>query len=288
MDIVYSNKTMISKKVSLFMLDGDFLKENRLYIFIIVCCIIVFFLAIFTTNNDTKTTKIVESATEQIETKESLEVQDKISSSQILQANSIIKNQTVQRDNTNIEQPQNTLFVEENSLQKASLPQYKPYYQEEQPPRTKSNTDFQKNSKLKIINEPSIIYDTMDDSGRYIIKLHSSKTIESQKNITQYVVISGEITNGNKTTSFPMSLNENYLHLANDLFITIDDTKSTDNSLIKCDGYFLNGLTKYYMYKVKIDLYNTNASCYISSVEPMSSFLNDNNDEDEPIMIETD
>ena len=92
------------------MLDGDFLKENRLYIFIIVCCIIVFFLAIFTTNNDTKTTKIVESATEQIETKESLEVQDKISSSQIPQASSIIKNQTVQRDNTNIEQPQNTLF----------------------------------------------------------------------------------------------------------------------------------------------------------------------------------
>ncbi len=271
------------------MLDGDFLKENRLYIFIIVWCIIVFFLAIFTTNNnDTKTTKLVESATEKIEIKESLEVQDKISSSQIPQASSIITNQTVHRYNTNIEQPQNTLFVEENSLQKTSLPQYKPYYQEEQPPRTKSNTDFQKNSKLKIINEPSIIYDTMDDSGRYIIKLHSSKTVESQKNITQYIVISGEIKNDTKSTSFPMSLNENYLHLANDLFITIEDVNNTNNPLIKCDGYFLNGLTKYYIYKVKIDLYNTNASCYISSAEPISSLLNDNNEDDEPIMIETD
>lgn len=124
------------------------------------------------------------------------------------------------------------------------------------------------NENLITEEKPVKLYSTKDYSGRYTLELLSDKKINIEKEIIDFITVSGEIEKKegkNNITRFVLSINKNYLNRQNNLTLQLKDIVKKDNLPLKCDDYFLGYLEYGMTYYIKIDIFDDYLSCYIQS-----------------------
>ncbi len=111
-----------------------------------------------------------------------------------------------------------------------------------------------------------ILYSSMDSKERFKLNLISNKKADiddkNPKEVTSFIIISGKIDEDGETSIYPMSLNENYLNLLNEIYLEIISIKEKEKKHI-CDGTFLDGIDKNFAYHIKVDIDKDDVSCYI-------------------------
>ena len=135
-------------------------------------------------------------------------------------------------------------------------------------------------------DEEITLYSTKDNTGRYTINLKSKIKVKPKNTyIVKYIMFNGIIENNSETSQFAISLNQDYLDFANDIFFDLKDITNENNESAKCDGGFLYGLDINSIYGLKIEVISDELSCYITSTKQLPKFLLDSY-EDKPITAE--
>lgn len=102
-----------------------------------------------------------------------------------------------------------------------------------------------------------------DETKKYIVSIISDKTIISTSSGSAYIILNGIINDEGEENKFSISFNENYMNYLDSVYIQVTNTKS--ETLSRCDGTFLNGVSSDYNYELGIDISGENLSCYITS-----------------------
>ena len=134
----------------------------------------------------------------------------------------------------------------------------------------------QNDSKNVLLNRSDNINEICISTNKesdYTVKLISNKTLQYEKepDIVQYILVNGIINANNISSSFTLSVDENYKNDINiNLMLIITSLK--DNKAYTCDAYFLKDLNVEYIYDLTVDLYKNSANCYISSNQKLPTF----------------
>lgn len=102
-----------------------------------------------------------------------------------------------------------------------------------------------------------------DETKKYIVSIISDKTIISTSSGSAYIILNGIINDEGEENKFSISFNENYMNYLDSVYIQVTNSKS--ETLSRCDGTFLNGVSSDYNYDLGIDISGENLSCYITS-----------------------
>lgn len=140
----------------------------------------------------------------------------------------------------------------------------------------KITTNLKKNNIIKKPKEKPdiknkekkfILASSIDSKQKFKISLISKKEYEKdfykEKNTSKYISISGRIETDEYQAFYPMSFEEKYLELANDLYLEVENILTKQVYL--CEGYFFSGMDSQVSYDIKLDLYEASLDCYINS-----------------------
>ncbi|RXK14018.1 hypothetical protein CP965_00795 [Halarcobacter mediterraneus] len=112
-----------------------------------------------------------------------------------------------------------------------------------------------------------ILKSAIDSKEKFLVQLIMKKKLDKnflkRKDKDRYITISGHIqTNGDKSF-FPMSLEDKYLELINQIFLELKNISTKET--YRCEGYFLSDINPNYSYNILINLYKNKIECYIDS-----------------------
>ncbi|WP_164091439.1 hypothetical protein [Poseidonibacter lekithochrous] len=116
---------------------------------------------------------------------------------------------------------------------------------------------------LQIKDKTITLVKRSDETKKYIVSIISDKTIISTSSGSAYIILNGIINDEGEENKFSISFNENYMNYLDSVYIQVTNTKS--ETLLRCDGTFLNGVSSDYNYELGIDISGENLSCYITS-----------------------
>jgi len=120
---------------------------------------------------------------------------------------------------------------------------------------------------IKTKDETIFLTTRYDKFKNYKISLKSSKKIISTLPSGSYILLNGTIEKNNIKSKFDLSFNEYYSQFSENLYLEVINREN--NTTIKCDGSFLNGVTSEYNYDIQLDIMGDLLSCYIVSQKEM-------------------